>query len=64
MDLIIQAITTKPVITLIGNAEVTITINSPYNDAGATAKDGDGVDITSRIVTVNYSQMQIIGTRA
>jgi putative cell wall-binding protein len=43
----------KPVITLVGNAEETITLNSPYNDAGATAKDDNGVDITSRLVIVN-----------
>jgi len=49
------------VITLVGNNEVTITINSPYNDAGATAKDGDGVNITSRLVTVNSVTTENVG---
>lgn len=44
---------TKPVITLIGNASVTITEGDTYNDAGATASDDVDGDITANIVTVN-----------
>ncbi len=44
---------TKPIITLTGNAITTISKGSTYTDAGATASDNkDGV-ITSRIVTIN-----------
>jgi len=45
--------TTVPVITLLGDAIVTIEVGSGYVDAGATASDvGDG-DLTDSIVTVN-----------
>jgi hypothetical protein len=45
--------TTKPVITLLGSASVTITEGDSYTDAGATALDETDGDITSGIVTVN-----------
>ncbi|OXM87130.1 immunoglobulin-like domain-containing protein [Paenibacillus rigui] len=43
--------TTKPVITLTGNATVNVTVGASYTDAGATATDNVDSDITSRIVT-------------
>lgn len=43
----------KPVITLIGNATVTITEDDGYTDAGATAEDKEDGVITNKIVTVN-----------
>ena len=45
--------TTLPVITLTGEATVTIEVGSTYTDAGATATDNYDGDITSSIVTVN-----------
>ena len=43
--------TTKPVITLVGNAEITLQVNvDTYEDQGATATDTYDGDITSRIV--------------
>jgi len=45
--------TTAPVITLLGNATVTITAGDTYVDAGATASDDTDGDITTNIVTVN-----------
>lgn len=44
---------TPPVITLLGDASVTITEGDVYNDAGATASDDTDGDITANIVTVN-----------
>jgi hypothetical protein len=46
--------TTKPVITLVGNAEVTINEGEVYTDQGATALDDPGaVNITGQIETIN-----------
>ena len=45
-----QPDTTKPLITLIGNAEVNITVGDNYTDAGATASDDVDGNITDRIV--------------
>jgi hypothetical protein len=42
--------TTKPVITLLGSATVTVDLNATYTDAGATATDNIDGTITSRIV--------------
>lgn len=42
--------TTKPVITLVGSASITIDQGTAYTDAGATARDNYDGDITSRIV--------------
>ncbi|MBG7617736.1 MAG: DUF5011 domain-containing protein, partial [Chloroflexi bacterium] len=39
-----------PTITLVGNSTVSITQNNAYTDAGATAVDGAGGDITGSIV--------------
>ncbi|MDN4070048.1 S-layer homology domain-containing protein [Paenibacillus sp. FSL R5-0407] len=41
----------KPVITLRGNALVTLNVGSEYLDAGATAMDDQDGDITDRIIT-------------
>ena len=46
--------TTAPVITLLGEATVTIEVGSTYSDAGATASDEyDGEDSLQALVTVN-----------
>ncbi len=46
---------TPPVITLLGNQYVSIDVNTPYVDAGATASDNVDGDITARIVkTIIY----------
>ena len=45
--------TTVPVITLTGEATVTIEVGSTYTDAGATATDNYDGDITSSIITEN-----------
>jgi hypothetical protein len=42
-----------PVITLIGDATVTITQGNTYNDAGATASDPQDGDLTAQIATDN-----------
>ncbi len=54
--------TTKPVITLIGDAEVTITRGQPYVEQGATANDegGDGI-ITRKIKITNPVNVNEIG---
>jgi len=45
--------TTKPAITLIGSAKVSVIVGNSYTDAGATATDNIDGNITSKIVTVN-----------
>jgi hypothetical protein len=42
--------TTKPAITLIGDADVVVEVGATYNDAGATAYDNYDGNITSHIV--------------
>ena len=54
--------TTIPVITLRGDATVTIEVGSTYTDAGATALDNYDGDITSSIVTVNTVDTSTVGT--
>jgi Ca2+-binding RTX toxin-like protein len=45
--------TTPPVITLLGEPSIVVAAGVPYVDAGATAADSVGGDLTRRIVTVN-----------
>ncbi|MGE5456033.1 MAG: immunoglobulin-like domain-containing protein [Ignavibacteriales bacterium] len=49
--------TTKPVITLLGNAEETVAVGGTYIDAGATASDyvdeDTNLDLTTKIHTIN-----------
>ncbi|MDE2030766.1 MAG: DUF5011 domain-containing protein [Patescibacteria group bacterium] len=54
--------TTAPVITLVGNANVTINVGDTYKDAGATALDDTDGDITSSIVTKNNVDTTKAGT--
>ena len=54
--------TTPPLITLLGDAAVTLEVGSTYTDAGATATDNYDGDITSSIVTVNNVDTSTIGT--
>lgn len=53
--------TTPPVITLIGEAEITLTLGSGYTDAGATALDDVDGDISSKIIIVNPVDLTNIG---
>jgi hypothetical protein len=53
---------TIPVITLIGDAEVSLELGSTYTDAGVTAVDNIDGDITSSIVTVNPVDANTVGT--
>jgi len=52
----------KPVITLLGNATVTITKDDGYTDAGATAQDEEDGVITDKIVTANNVNHTTPGT--
>ncbi|MDG1403601.1 immunoglobulin-like domain-containing protein, partial [Polaribacter sp.] len=54
--------TTIPVITITGDATVTIEVGSTYTDAGATALDNYDGDITDDIVTVNTVDTSTVGT--
>jgi hypothetical protein len=54
--------TTPPTLTLRGEPNVTLTIDAPYTDAGATAMDSTDGDLTSRIVVVNPVNTALIGT--
>lgn len=54
--------TTNPVITLLGNAVVNLTVGDTYTDAGATAADDVDGDITTDIVKVNPVNTAVVGT--
>ena len=54
--------TTPPVITLIGNQELNVTVGTTYNDAGVTANDDTDGDITGNVVTVNPVDTNTEGT--
>ena len=45
--------TTIPVITLVGDTQITVEVGTTYTDLGATASDNYDGDITADIVTVN-----------
>ena len=53
---------TVPVITLIGNVAVTLTVGDTYADAGATASDTEDGDITGDIVTVDPVDTSVADT--
>jgi hypothetical protein len=56
---------TAPVITLLGNNPMTITVGGNYVEAGATASDkgtGTTVDVTSDIVTTGTVNTNVAGT--
>ncbi len=54
--------TTPPIITLLGNNLVNVTIGTSYTDAGATAWDDVDDNITANIVVVNPVDTNTIGT--
>jgi large repetitive protein len=54
--------TDPPLITLIGNALVTMECNTPYSDAGATAVDVCEGVLTGAIATVNPVNTAVTGT--
>ena len=56
--------TTVPVITLLGEATVTLEVGTSYTDAGATASDNYDGDITDTIVIVNNVDSAVVGTYA
>ena len=47
------AINERPIITITGASSVSVSQHDSYMDEGATADDGEGNDITERIVTTN-----------
>ncbi len=51
----------QPVITLIGDVQVTVDLHSTYIDAGATASDNYDGDLTSSIVTVDPVDTSVPG---
>lgn len=51
-----------PVITIKGDAKITITVGTTYTDPGATATDSVDGDITSKIVVVNPVDTSKVGT--
>lgn len=54
--------TTPPVITILGDEEVSVSFGEDYEDAGATAEDTIDGDLTSSIVTVNEVNTSGSGT--
>jgi len=54
--------TTIPVITLVGDATVTIEVGTNYTDAGATASDNYDGDITNNITIVNSVDTSVVGS--
>ena len=53
---------TKPVITLLGNAEVNLTVGEVYTDVGATATDNVDGNITDKIVMHSDVNSAKVGT--
>ena len=53
---------TIPVITLLGESEVSLELGSTYTDAGATAADNIDGDITSNIAVVSTVDVNTVGT--
>ncbi|MDP6036929.1 MAG: DUF5011 domain-containing protein, partial [Candidatus Latescibacteria bacterium] len=53
---------TAPVITLLGNAEETVDLGTPYSDAGATALDDCDGDLTSNIIVTGSVDINVVGT--
>jgi len=58
----VAAANAAPVITLVGNASITITVGDTYTDQGATATDTEDGDLTSSIVVVNPVDVNTAGT--
>ncbi|MDM5264393.1 DUF5011 domain-containing protein [Sulfurovum sp. XTW-4] len=54
--------TTAPVITITGNTNVDVEVDTTYSDAGATATDNLDGDITGSINTVNLVDTTVLGT--
>lgn len=54
--------TTRPTLSLRGAPSVSVTINSPYVDEGATAMDSNDGDLTARIAVANPVDTAVIGT--
>ncbi len=54
--------TEKPLLTLIGDAELTIIQDDPYTDQGASASDNIDGDISSQIKTNNPVDSSVVGT--
>ena len=54
--------TIAPVITLVGDATVTVQVGDTYTDAGATATDNYDGDLTSSIVVTGSVDTSTIGT--
>lgn len=50
-----------PILTLRGDASVSVSAGSPYSDAGASAQDNIDGDISSRIATGNTVNTRIVG---
>ena len=53
---------TAPVISLIGDSNITIAQDAAYVDAGASASDNNDGDLTSSIVTVNPVDTSTVGS--
>ena len=53
--------TTVPVITLEGEATVTLEVGTSYTDAGATARDDYDGDISNNIITINTVDKDVVG---
>jgi hypothetical protein len=54
--------TVRPVITLVGAAELSTPVGSPYSDAGATAADSFDGNITRRIAVTGSVNIAVLGT--
>ena len=59
---IITADVTIPVITLAGDASISLELGTAYTDAGATASDNADGDITDNITTINPVNINTEGT--
>ena len=60
-QVIVEGDTTAPVITILGEADVSVNQYTPYIDAGATATDNVDGDLTSSIVTTGVVNTSVEG---
>ena len=54
--------TTAPVITLVGDSQITVEVGTTYTDLGATASDNSDGDITADINVTNPVDTSVIGS--
>ena len=61
-SIMVTAAADGPVIVLVGDASITLTVGNAFNDAGATASDVQDGDLTAQIAVDNPVNTAVAGT--